>query len=463
MSAPVEIDFTPDVAPDLFRPRSIESEQGVLGCIFLSPLDCMGECIEKFKAGSKVFYDLRHQVIYETLAKMFEAQEPIDIITVQRRLKDDQQLEAVGGIGYLASLPDVVPSAANLSFYTNIVVEKFVLRRLLDVCASVPKKLQRHEGMVEEVVGDALRQIAAVHESIAPNKRVTVKAAVHASMNKIEERWTAVQAGGSEVQGIRTGFHDIDRHTGGLHPQGYVVIGARPSMGKTSLAMNIVEHIAIVEKIPVGVISLEMSTEALVMRMLCSRARLNARQLSRGIICERDFPKLSNAAGAVATAPIEIDDSSRMDTLQLRSVLTRMVREQGIKVGVIDYLQKLRAPGRHDNRNAEITIISGEIKAIAKDLNIPLVVLAQLNRELEKEKARAPRMADLREGGAIEQDADFIGFLWKEADSETGDFIPVNLRVAKQRDGARDFDIKLTLMPAFTRFESAAPQREDEF
>jgi replicative DNA helicase len=257
--------------------------------------------------------------------------------------------------------------------------------------------------------------------------------------------------------------------TDGLHGSEMIVIAARPSMGKTSLAMNIVEHVAIEEKLPVGVFSLEMSAESLVLRMMCSLARVNLRTIRDGFMSEADFPKLLNAAGKLSTSKLYIDDTAGLSILQLRARARRLSQQHGIKLFVIDYLQLLHSTGRRsqDNRQQEIADISSGIKALAKELKVPVIVLSQLNRELERDKSRKPRLSDLRESGAIEQDADLVGLLYKpnagddEDAPEEGDGVPVNLLIAKQRNGPTG-DVNLTFLKPYTRFESAAKVSDED-
>jgi replicative DNA helicase len=268
---------------------------------------------------------------------------------------------------------------------------------------------------------------------------------------------------------LATGFADFDKMTSGFHPGEMIVIAARPSMGKTSLAMNIAEHVCIDQRLPVGVFSLEMTAESLVLRMLCSRSRVNLRNVRDGFLAERDFPKLTGAAGKMAAAPLFIDDTSGLSILQMRAKARRMHQQHGIKLLVIDYLQLLHSTARRaqENRQQEIADISNGIKALAKELSIPVIVLAQLNRELEKDKNRKPRLSDLRESGSIEQDADLVGLLYKPSveEDEGGvgdqDSRPVNLLIAKQRNGPTG-DVNLTFLNSITRFESAAKVSDED-
>ena len=457
-TAPAKLDRLP--------PHSIEAEQGVLGCVLLSPNDCMGECIEKFKGEADPFYDLRHQTIFKTLVEMHDKQEAVDVITLQQRLKDNQLLDAVGGIAYLAGLPDMVPSAANLSYYLDIVREKYLLRRMIHICTEVVGRMYDPEGSVDALMDEVERDILRVGESRVETKTSTIKDLVHRAINTIEK----FHQGQGQLTGVGTGFTDLDKMTTGFHGGEMIVIAARPSMGKTSLAMNIAEHVAIEQRVPVGVFSLEMTAESLVLRMLCSRSRVNLRNVREGFLAERDFPKLTGSAGKLAGAPLFIDDSSALSILQLRAKARRLWQQHEIKLFVIDYLQLLHSTSRRaENRQQEIADISSGIKALAKELEVPVIVLSQLNREIEREKGRAPRLSDLRESGAIEQDADVVGLLYKPKaageDDEGGaveeDAVPVNLLIAKQRNGPTG-DVNLTFLKSYTRFESAAKVSDED-
>lgn len=268
------------------------------------------------------------------------------------------------------------------------------------------------------------------------------------------------------LTGIPTGFSDLDKMTSGLHGGEMIVLAARPSMGKTSLAMNIVEHVVLEEKLPVGVFSLEMTAESLVLRMLCSRARVNLQSIRDGFLAERDFPRLTGAAGKMAGAPLFIDDTAGLSILQLRAKARRLSQQYGIKLFVIDYLQLLHSTARKaENRQQEIADISNGVKALAKELKVPVIVLSQLNRDMERDKNRKPRLSDLRESGSIEQDADVVALLYRPSSGDeedgppreeaTGDAVPVGLLIAKQRNGPTG-EVPLVFMKGYTRFESAA-------
>jgi replicative DNA helicase len=455
-------------AVDRLPPHDIQMEMGVLGCTLLDPNQCIGECIEKLKDdGKSAFYDLRHQTIYETLSEMFNARQPIDLITVQQNLKDRQLLEQVGGIAYLSQLQDAVPSAANLSYYLEKTREKYLLRKLIQTCSGVVGRIYDYEGDVEALLDEVEKEILHVNESREQNEVKDVKKLVNEALVTIEHFFNRK----GELSGVATGFPDLDKMTDGLHGGEMIIVAARPSMGKTSLAMNIAEHVALELGLPVAVFSLEMSASSLILRMLCSLARVNMRSIRDGFMSESDFPKLMTASGRLAGAKLLIDDTAGLSILQLRARARRMHQQHGIKLFVIDYLQLLNSTARRsqENRQQEIADISSGIKALAKELNVPVIVLSQLNRELEKDKSRKPRLSDLRESGSIEQDADLVGLLYKPnaGDEEDGttpdenDGVAVNLLIAKQRNGPTG-DVNLTFLKPYTRFESAAKFSDDD-
>ena len=437
----------------------------MLGCVLLAPNECPGECIEKLKSGASVFYDLRHQTIFQTLLDLWQKSQGIDMITLSQQLKNASQLENVGGLVYLNSLADKTPSAAHLAYYLDIVLEKYLLRKMIQTCGGIAARVFDYEGEVDALMDEVERDILRISEERVTGVSATMKELVGKAINKIEE----YHKNQGMLTGIPTGFMDFDKMTTGLHEGEMVVIAARPSVGKTSLAMNIAEHVALEHNTAVGVFSLEMTAEQLALRMLCSRSRVNLRNIRDGFLAERDFPKLTGAAGRMASAPLFIDDTSGLSILQLRAKARRMWQQHGIKLFVVDYLQLLHSTSRRaENRQQEIAEISGGLKALAKELKAPIIVLSQLNRELEKRgPGERPRLSDLRESGAIEQDADLVGLLYrdvknKEADEEAAeleqDAIPVKLFIAKQRNGPTG-DVDLTFLKSYTRFESCRKGR----
>lgn len=451
--SPEEFNNLPAERVDRLPPFSLDAEQGVLGCIFLSPWECLEECVEKFN-GASVFYDLRHQLIYNTMVAMMEALEPIDLITMSERLKKEGQLEAVGGLPYLAALPDKVPSAANLSFYVSIVREKFYLRRIIKESTDNVGLAYEWQGTIDEFIDDVESRMLAVAEGRSTKQLRTARELVQACQERIE---TYYQAQGGLI-GLGTGFQRYDSMTGGLINGEMVVIAARPGTGKTAIAMNIAEAVAMGQNIPVGVFSLEMGDEALMLRVICSRARVNLRDVREGIINQLDVSRMTRAGIELSQAPIYIDDAAGMTILQLRAKARRMWRTYGVRLFIVDYLQLLHGTKRNRNREQEIAEISAGVKALAKELNVPFIVLAQLNRGSILE-GRKPRISDLRESGAIEQDADLIGLLYDARDEEeqernpNPEILPVNLIIGKQRNGPVG-EVPLVFRKTITRFES---------
>jgi replicative DNA helicase len=453
--------------PSRLPPHAIEAEAGVLGCILLSPSDCLGECIEKLKPGRLAFYDLRHQTIFQTFVDMMESGVQIDLISIHQHLKDRQQIDGVGGIGYISSLSDAVPSAANLQYYLDTVLDKYLLRKMAQTCTEAVARIYDHEGEVDELLDGVERDILKISECRSGDGNMTAKELVNRAIAKIEE----MHQNQGMLTGIGTGFVDFDKMTTGLHGGEMIVIAARPGFGKTGISMNIADHVAVEQKLAVGVFSLEMTADQLMLRMLCSRARVNLRNIRDGFLAERDFPKLVAASGKLAVAPLFIDDTGAMSILQLRAKARRMWQQFGIKLFVIDYLQLMHSTSRKaDNRQQEITDISGGIKALAKELDVPIIVLSQLNREVEKRgEGERPRMSDIRESGSIENDADLIGLLYRPSQGENVSeeelaaqvAVPMRLFIAKQRNGPTG-DVDLTFLKEFTRFESAAKVGYDE-
>lgn len=449
---------------DRLPPHSPEAEQGVLGCMLLSPRDCVPQVIIKLNGNPDVMYDLRHQTIMAHMIQMSENGKEIDVITLQQRLKDFELLEECSGIQYLNALQDTVPSSANLSYYTDIVLEKYLLRRAVQICTDVVSRVYECQSDVYQLLDEIERDVLSIRGNLGRTESYGAKELVQQSLSDIE---IMAKRDGS-ISGIATGFADFDKMTDGLHPGDMVIIAARPSMGKTSLAMNIAEQIVLRAKLPVGVFSLEMTARSLMTRAICSNARVNLRNVRDGFLAEVDFPKLVNAAGRLSASLLRIDDTASLSIMSLRARARAMWQQYGIKLFVVDYLQLLHSTTRRsaENRQQEVTEISSGIKALAKELNVPIIVLSQLNRQLERDKNRKPKLADLRESGAIEQDADVVGLLYKpkfddEDEVEEADGIPVNLLIAKQRNGPTG-DVALTFLKPYTRFESAARVSDDD-
>src|SRR6476646_5239888 len=446
-------------AQDIHRapPHSVEAEQGVLGSMLISPRDAIAEVVEKIN--EEYFYVPAHQTIYGVLVDLWNVGQAIDLITFTQVLRDRNLLETVGGAAAVTSLFTFVPTAANVSYYLEIVRDKYILREIIAACTESVRRSFEEQDEVHNLLDEVEQKIFSVGEDRFKGQVLTMKDQVMEAIEAIEQLYE--RRGG--ITGIATGFAELDRMTNGLHESEMIVIAARPSMGKTALAMNITEHVAINAKLPVAVFSLEMSSQQLVQRLLCSRARVNLQKVRDGFLAERDFPSLTAAASKLAEAQIVIDDSAGLSILELRAKARRLKAQKDIQLIVVDYLQLLRSTTRRaqDNRQLEISEISAGLKGIAKELKIPVIVVAQLNRQPEQRTGGKPRLSDLRESGSIEQDADLVGLLVRpemyEEDEEArhekaGE---AELIIAKQRNGPVG-EIPLTFLKEYTRFETRA-------
>src|SRR6266704_4646428 len=432
-------------AQDIHRapPHSVEAEQGVLGSMLIAPQDVIPECVEKIK--EEYFYVPAHQTVFRVLVEQWSAGQAIDLITFTQTLRDQNVLETIGGASFVTSLFTFVPTAANIDYYLEIVRDKYVLRQIIITCTEGVRRAYEEQGEVGPLLDEVEHQIFKVGDDRFKGQLLTMKEQVMGALESIEKLWE--RKGG--ITGLSTGFIELDRLTSGLHAAEMIVIAGRPSMGKTALAMNVAEHVAVNQKKPVAVFSLEMSSQQLVQRMLCSRARVNLQRVRDGFLGERDFPSLTAAASKLAEAKIFIDDSASLSILELRAKARRLKAQQDVKLMIVDYLQLLRSTSRRaqDNRQLEISEISAGLQGLAKELKIPIIVVAQLNRQPE--------------AGSIEQDADLVGLLVRpeiyEEDEEAraekaGE---AELIIAKQRNGPVG-EIPLTFLKEFTRFETRA-------
>lgn len=436
---------------DRIPPHSIEAEQGVLGCIMWAYDAVLGEAVEAFPVGADVFYDLRHQEVFTTLLAMYQAREGMDLITLQQKLKDGGKLAQVGGLEYLASLPDRTPSPSHFGYYAEIILEKYFQRKMIQFCEGAAARLGGNL-LEPEAVFDAFeRDVMKLQLERTKGRRKIkpMKELINENINTIEQHQAGV------VTGLKTGFADLDVMTGGLKNKEFYLIAARPSIGKTSLGCNIAEHTALTLQVPVGFFSLEMAAAQLSMRFLSSQARVNMRTLRDGFLAERDFPKLTGAAGRLSKSAIWIDDESALNILQIRARARRMKQEYDIGLFIIDYLQIIQPIDRRATKEQSIDDSALGCKEMAKELDCPVLALGQLNREAEN---NPPSMAHIRGSGAVEQHADLIGLMFSPKDDKEQkwtDIIPVTLRIAKQRNGPTG-DVDLTFLKSYTRFESAA-------
>jgi len=425
--------------------------------MLISPRDAIAEVVEKITAD--YFYVPAHQTIFDVLVELWNGGAGIDLITFTQLLRDRNLLETVGGAAAITTLFTFVPTAANVAYYLEIVRDKYILRSIIAAGTESVRRAYEEQDEVGNLLDEVEQRIFAVGEDRFKGKMLSMKDQVMEAIESIEKLYE--RKGG--ITGVSTGFVEFDRMTSGMHPSEMIVIAARPSMGKTALAMNIAEHVAINEKLPVGVFSLEMSSQQLVQRLLCSRARVNLQKVRDGFLGERDFPSLTAAASKLAEAKIFIDDTASLTILELRAKARRLKAQQDVQLIIIDYLQLLRSTSRRaqDNRQLEISEISAGLKGLAKELKIPVIVVAQLNRQPEQRTGGKPRLSDLRESGSIEQDADLVGLLVRpelyEDDEEaraekSGE---AELIIAKQRNGPVG-EVPLTFLKEFTRFEDRA-------
>lgn len=432
---------------DRLPPHSTEAEQALLGCVLLDP-----STMDKVEAAGLVeqaFYDLRHAEIWSTMVRLRASLVGVDLLTVSQHLKDAKRLEQVGSIAYLASLPDAVPSAANIGHYLDILLNKHALRRAIAFCTEFVGRAYEHQGTADELMDALEMEVLALRNSKKETEK-PIREVVHEAVNHIE----FLHQNQGKITGLSTGLSDLDRMTNGLHPAEVTIVAAFPSCGKTALAMNIVEHAILEEKLPVGVFSLEMSSVSLVTRMIASRARVNLRSLSGGSLVHGDFTKLTTASTAIAASRLFLHSVSDLPVGQMRAIARRMKQQHGIKLLVVDYLQLLDGSGsRVSNREQEVARISKAVKGIATELDIPVLGLSQLNED-----------GKLRESRSLGQDADNVWILNHDEAKESAEAAAVGLQIAKQRNGPRNVIVPLTFIKGITRFTNAAKvDKEDAY
>ncbi|MCX6355597.1 MAG: replicative DNA helicase [Candidatus Aureabacteria bacterium] len=436
---------------DRLPPQNLDAEMSVLGAMLLDK-EAIGQAIEHI--APDCFYKEANARIYSAIIDLYDANQPIDIVTLSEQLKNKKELESVGGAAYISSLIDAIPSSANITHYLHIVREKALLRRLIRTASGIVGRCYEGVEDINEMLDEAEKEIFEIAQRKGEGGFVRIGDLIKHSIETVESLYQKKEY----VTGVPSGYADLDTMTAGFHPSDLIILAARPSMGKTSLALNIVENAAIMHKIPCAVFSLEMAREQLVLRMLCSHARVNAHNVRTGFISEKhDFPKLVNAAGRIAAAPIFIDDSASLSALEVRAKARRLVATEKIGLIVIDYLQLMRSSARKaENRQQEISEISRSLKALAREIRAPIIVISQLNREAEARDGHRPRLADLRESGAIEQDADVVMLLFREEyyepDNEEAKGT-AEVIIAKQRNGPVG-SVKLTFLTECTHFES---------
>ncbi len=426
-------------------PNSVEAEESVLGSILMSA-DAANLALEKLHAED--FYRPAHQSIFQSISELFDANQPIDAVTVSEALRRSGALDRIGGVGYLTQLIDSVPTASNIEYYADIVEEHALRRRLLRTGGDIGALATTMDDPIGQVLDRAEQAVFAVSERRIGEGLAPIDPLLGPAIERAEE----LNRLGSEVTGISTGFRDLDRKLAGLHPANLVVIAGRPGMGKSTLALNIAQNVAVHDK-PVAIFSLEMSREEIVSRMLCSTGRIDSQRLRTGRLNDTDFTKLQTAANVLYKKPVFVDDSPGLTVTEIRAKARRMRRRPGLSLIVVDYLQLMQGSGG-ENRQQEIAEISRSLKSLARELEVPVIACSQLNRSLEAREDKRPRLGDLRESGAIEQDADVVVFIYRheyyhpEAQETRG---TAEVAIAKHRQGATG-RIDMTFLPEFTLF-----------
>lgn len=397
------------------------------------------------------FYLERHVIIYEAMLELFERNDPQDLVTVNSLLKSKGRLNDVGGSAYLAELTGVLPVASNIVYYARIVRNKSVLRRLIQSASEIASLCYEETGDVDEILEAAESTIFEISQDKIRPSFYPLKTVLKEGVVKIQKLYERKEL----VTGVSSGFSDLDRLTAGFQPSDLIIVAGRPSMGKTAFALNVAQNAAIRSQVPVVIFSLEMSREQLGMRMLCSEAKIDAQKVRTGFLEKEEWPYIIRALGVLSEAPIFIDDSPAMTTLEMRAKARRLKSEHGLGLIVVDYLQLMRSSGHKDNREQEISEISRSLKAMAKELHVPVIALSQLNRKVEDRSDRRPQMSDLRESGAIEQDADVIAFIYRDEVYNRAEDNPnrgiAEIIVAKQRNGPTGI-VKLSFMSQFCSF-----------
>ena len=440
----------PEEAALKVPPQNIEAEQSVLGGILLEP-EALSRILEVLQEDD--FYREGHRKIFSAMVALYQKGTPVDLITLTESLLTRQNLEAIGGASYLTSLTDAIPSAVNIEVYARIVREKAILRRLINLTTEIATKSYQFSGEVEDILDQAEKSIFEITAAKITPHIFPLSEVIKDSFHTIEALYERKE----RISGVPTGFTKLDQLTSGFQPSDLIIIAGRPSMGKTAFALDIARNAATLAEIPSVIFSLEMSRQQLAIRMLCSEARVDSYKLRSGFIGERDWPRLTNAAGILSEAPIYIDDSPALTVLQMRAKARRLKSEKGLGLAVVDYLQLMSGRGGSDRREQEISEISRSLKALAKELNIPVVALSQLNRKVEDRTDRRPFMADLRESGAIEQDADVILFIYRDEmyDENSKQKGTAEVIIGKQRNGPIG-KITLAFIDQYTRFENLA-------
>ena len=443
-----------DLSVDRIPPQNIEAEMALLGSMLLEE-EAVGRAIDHVHEES--FYREAHRKIFSAILSLYSQNQAVDLVTLTDQLKKEGTLEEIGGTSYLASLANFVPTAANVDHYARIVREKHILRQLIQTSTQIAGECYEGSQDADLLLDQAESRIFDIATRRVSAAFVLIKEVIKGSIETIDSLYQRKV----HVTGLSTGFEDFDAMTAGLQPADLIVLAGRPSMGKSSFATCIVEHVGLVEKKPVAIFSLEMSKEHLVHRMLCSHARVDIQKARSGFLSEADWPRLASGAGRLSEAQIFIDDSPAISALTLRARARRLKSRFDIQLIILDYLQLMQGSIQSENRQQEISEISRSLKALARELNIPLVAVSQLSRAPERRENYRPRLSDLRESGAIEQDADLVALLFREdyynpTEENKG---VTEMIIAKQRNGPIG-SVYLTFLKEYARFENLTRRTE---
>lgn len=444
------------VPRDRVPPQNLEAEQSTLGAMLLDK-EAIAKVVEMLVVED--FYRDAHRIIFDALVTLFNRGEPVDLVTVTELLRQRGALEQVGGASYISTLANTVPTSANAEYYARILRNKSILRSLVSVGAQIARMGYDESSEVDETLDRAEQLVFRISQRGETGTVADMKTVLMGTFDRIEQLYTSKGA----ITGLSTGFIEFDNMLSGLQPSELIVIAARPSMGKTALALNIAENVALADRKPVLVFSLEMSKEQLAQRMLCSQAGVDGQRLRRGLLTEQDWPRLSYALGRLSEAPIFIDDTPSVTALEIRARSRRLKAERGLALVVVDYLQLIQSRSRAENRQQEIAEITRSLKALARELEVPVIALAQLSRAVEATGDKRPLLSHLKESGEIEQSADVVAFIYREEyykpDSEKKNI--AEIIVAKQRNGPTG-PFELHWQKEFTRFRNLEKSSKPE-
>jgi replicative DNA helicase len=444
----------PAADPSLHKvpPQSLEAEDSLISAVLIDNSTLL-DIVEILTPED--FYKTAHRVIFTGITDLFARNEPVDLVTLSNYLRERDQLETAGGAAYLASLLDTVPMAVSAPHYARIIHDKANLRRLIEKSNAIVRRCYEDGGDVDAVLDFAESSIFELSENKIKPAFYPIGKIIERNIDMLEER----QGNKSLVTGVATDYIRLDRMTAGFQPSDLIILAARPSMGKTALALNIARNAAVHSNVPTAVFSLEMSKEQLSLRLLCAEARIDSSKLRSGFFSKEDWIGLTHAAGVLSDAPIYIDDSADLTAMSIRAKARRLKNEQGLGLIFIDYLQLMRGSASAERRDLEISDISRSLKGLAKELELPVVALSQLNRKLEERSDKRPQLSDLRESGALEQDADVVAFIYRDEvynkDENNPNRGKAELIIAKQRNGPVG-TVPLTFLHAYTRFENPA-------